>query len=140
MRHERLLHLAPYAIDLEALDLGDLCAFALHREREARVDPLAIQQHRAGTTGTMVTPLLGACQVEVLTQAIQKTDAGIEDQVVATPFTCRLTGTATSVVRRSVPSRGAGGGFVRDLRAVRTTRATGPMAASKAPVFAGMSR
>ena len=46
----------------QTLDGGDLAALCLHRQGEAGVDTLAVQQHRAGAARALVTAFLGARQ------------------------------------------------------------------------------
>jgi hypothetical protein len=51
---------------------GDLIALVHHGKAEAGVHPPAIDVHGASTALTVITPLLGARQENVFTQAVQQ--------------------------------------------------------------------
>src|SRR5919107_4775731 len=54
------------------LDGGDLPAVVLDGQGQARVDPHAVDEHRAGTAGALVAALLGAGHPEPLTQRVEQ--------------------------------------------------------------------
>jgi hypothetical protein len=54
-----------------------------HGEREAAVDALSIDDHRAGAALPLVAALLGPCQPEMLTQRIEQSYAWIEIESAA---------------------------------------------------------
>ena len=55
-------------------------AFVHHRERQARVDAAAVDDHRAGAALALVAALLGAGQVQVLAQRVEQGGARVELQ------------------------------------------------------------
>jgi hypothetical protein len=57
----------------KAFDRYDLGPLVHHREREARIDPPAIHQHRARATLAVIASFFGAGEVEVLTQRVKQT-------------------------------------------------------------------
>ena len=56
-------------------------ALVHHGEREARVDPPAVDEHGARAALAVVAALLGAGQVEVLAQRIEQRGAQVELEV-----------------------------------------------------------
>ncbi len=66
----------------DALDGRDLRAVIHDGKRQARIDALAVYQHRAGPARTLVAPLFGAGQREPLPQHIQNRQAGIDNQLM----------------------------------------------------------
>ena len=56
----------------EALDGGDLRAVLHHRESEARIDPPAIDQDRAGAALAVVAALLGPGEIEMQAQQVEQ--------------------------------------------------------------------
>ena len=60
------------AVGRKALDGGDLGAVLHHRERQARDDAPAVDQHRAGAALAVIATLLGAGQVEMLAQRVEQ--------------------------------------------------------------------
>ena len=69
----------------EALNRGDLTAGCGGREGQARVDPAAVNEHRAGPALAVVTPLLGAGQIKVLPQQVEQrcTNVDLEPEALA---------------------------------------------------------
>ena len=65
----------------QPLDRRDLAPIVLHRQREARQDTLAIDQHRARAARSLVAALLGAGQVQMLAEMIQQRHARIAGRV-----------------------------------------------------------
>src|SRR3712207_8813693 len=63
--------LFPYTTLFRSLD---------HREHQAGVHPLAVQQHGAGAALPVVAALLGAYEAQVLAQQIQQRGPGREDR------------------------------------------------------------
>jgi len=55
----------------EAFNRGDSPILILYRQREAGVDPLAVDQHRASPAGTLITTLLGADEPYVFAKEIE---------------------------------------------------------------------
>jgi hypothetical protein len=53
-----------------------------HGQRQAGVDALAVEQHRAGAALAMVAALLGAGQVQVLAQRVEQRGARVQVQRV----------------------------------------------------------
>ena len=75
----------------DALDGEDLGAVVADRQRQARIDPPAVDQHRAGAALAAVAALLGAGQVQPLAQEIEQRDARVvELDSRRTPLTVRL--------------------------------------------------
>jgi hypothetical protein len=56
----------------KAFDSGHLCALVHHCERQAGIDPLTIHDDRASTALPMVTALLCADQIQVLSEGIKQ--------------------------------------------------------------------
>ena len=77
MLDERRLQRVQRARRAEPFDGGDLAALVLHGQREAAVDALAVDQHRAGAAGALVAALLGAEQVQLLAQQIEQRGAHV---------------------------------------------------------------
>jgi hypothetical protein len=65
----------------QPLDGGDLASLVLHRERKARQDPLAVDQHRAGAARALIAPLLGAVEMERLAQQVEQRHARVGREV-----------------------------------------------------------
>jgi hypothetical protein len=59
------------------LDRQNVGAVVTDRKREARIDPPAVDDDRAGAALTAVTALLGAGQIQVFAQKVQKRNARI---------------------------------------------------------------
>ena len=64
----------------ETLDGGHLAAFARCGERQAGQHPLAVRQHRARATGSLVTALLGAGEADMVTQRVEQGHPGVHHQ------------------------------------------------------------
>ena len=62
----------------EALDGDDLAARILDGQRETRQDPLAVDEHRAGTAGALVAALLRPGEAEMLSEGIEQRHARVE--------------------------------------------------------------
>jgi len=56
----------------QPFDGYDLVTFVHDREREAGVDPAAVEQHRAGAALPVVAALLGTRQVEMFAQRVEQ--------------------------------------------------------------------
>ena len=83
---ERLLHRMQAAVVAgQPFDRRDRAAVALRRERQARHDALAVEQHRARAAGALIAALLRAGQPELVAQRVEQRDAGIELQPVRPP-------------------------------------------------------
>jgi len=62
----------------DALDGHDLPTGGGDGEHQATVDPMAVEQHRAGTTLPVVAALLGAREPEMLAQHVQERDPVVQ--------------------------------------------------------------
>lgn len=60
----------------KAFDSGQLGTVAHHRQRQAGIHPLAVEQHGAGTALAVVTAFLRADQVQLFPQQIQQGGPG----------------------------------------------------------------
>src|SRR6476620_8008711 len=78
MAHECGLHWVKIAAFFQALDGRYLVARMHHGERQAAVDALSIDDHRAGAALPLVATLLRTGQPEMLTQRIEQRYARIE--------------------------------------------------------------
>ena len=76
--HECGLHGMQIAVLCQTLDGGDLVAGMHHRERQAAVDALSVDDHRAGAALSLVAALLRTGQPEMLTQRIEQRYARVE--------------------------------------------------------------
>ena len=81
MLDERLLQRVQRAAGGQAFDRGDRAALVLHRQRQARQDALAVDQHRAGAAGALVAALLGAGEMQVLAQQVEQRCPDIDRKV-----------------------------------------------------------
>jgi hypothetical protein len=70
----------------DAFDGEDIGAVMADRQRHARIDAPAVDQHRTGTALAAVTSLFGAGQMEAFTQEVEKRDAGVI-QFDVSPYT-----------------------------------------------------
>ena len=61
----------------DALDRQDIGAVGAHRQREAGIDPPAVDQHGAGAALAAVAALLGSGQVQALAQQVEQRDARV---------------------------------------------------------------
>ena len=95
--HEGGLHRMQVVRRAQALDGGDLVALVHHRERQAGVDPPAVDDHRAGAALAVVAALLGAGEMQVLAQRIEQRGAGVDLQRTDWPFTVKETRVMTGV-------------------------------------------
>ncbi|MNH24987.1 hypothetical protein D3C79_849480 [compost metagenome] len=68
------------AVAGQPFDGDQLGAVTHDRQREAGVDALAITQHCAGPALAMVAALLGAYQVQLLTQQVEQRGPGVHLQ------------------------------------------------------------
>ncbi|ORV96089.1 hypothetical protein AWC13_19135 [Mycobacterium kubicae] len=75
---ERLLQRVKFAALGKTLDGGDVRAVMHHRKRQAGVDPPTIDQHRAGTAGSLVAAFLGARQPGAFAQHVQQRGAVVD--------------------------------------------------------------
>ena len=66
-----------YVAARDTLDRKHIGAVMADRQSEARIDPSAVDQHRACAALAAVASLLGACQIETLAQKIKQGDAGV---------------------------------------------------------------
>ena len=92
MRDERRLHRMQLVAARDALDREDVGAVVADRQRQARIDPSAVDQDRARAALAAVAALLGSGQVEPLAQEIEQRDARVVQARCPrrTPFTVRL--------------------------------------------------
>ncbi len=79
---KRLLHRMQPAILGNPLDRGDGPAACHHRQHQAGIDPLALQQHRAGAALAEVAATLGAGEMQPITQRVEQRGAGIDHERV----------------------------------------------------------
>ena len=56
----------------QALDGDNLRAVFHHRQRQTAIDPLAIDEHRAGAALAMIAAFLGAGKVQALAQQVEQ--------------------------------------------------------------------
>jgi hypothetical protein len=68
---ERLLQPRQLPVLGEPLDADDVGAVVGDRQRQAAVDPLPVEQDRAGSALAVVTALLDPGQVEMLAQEVE---------------------------------------------------------------------
>src|SRR5215469_16049653 len=78
MAHERGLHRMESVLLGQALDGGDLVTIMHHRERQAAIDALSVDDDRAGAALSLVAALLRAGQPEILAQRIEQRRTRIE--------------------------------------------------------------
>jgi hypothetical protein len=83
-----------------ALDGEHIGAVAAQRQGEARIDPSAVDMHRARAALTTVAAFFGAGQVETLAQKIEQRDARVVE-LDLTPFA--VDGESDAVSHASVP-------------------------------------
>lgn len=62
----------------EAFDGGDSIALVLHRQAEARVDALTVDQHGTGTALTVVAAFFCSGQLQMFAQGIEQRGPGVE--------------------------------------------------------------
>ena len=62
----------------EAFDGGDGIALVLHRQAEAGIDALTVDQHGTGTALTVVAALLGPGQLQMFAQGIKQRSPRVE--------------------------------------------------------------
>jgi hypothetical protein len=82
MVHEGLLHRMGPTVLCQSLDRGDLATVLHHRQGQAGIDALAVDQHRAGAALAAVAPLLGTGQSELVAQRVEQADAWLDQQLV----------------------------------------------------------
>src|SRR5262249_61735352 len=73
---EGLLNGMELAVGGKALDRGHVVAFRLDGEERARLDRLAVEQHRAGAARGRVAADVRACQSELISQEVDEELAG----------------------------------------------------------------
>ena len=77
MRDKGLLHrMQPVALR-DAFDRQDVSAVVADREREARIDPAAVDDDRAGAALAAVAAFLGSGQIQPFAKKIEQRDARI---------------------------------------------------------------
>ena len=88
--------------------MSDVGAVVADRERQARIDPPAVDQDRAGAALAAVAALLGAGQVQPLAQEIEQRDARVVEArgPARTPLTVRLMERFMQVLRSDAMSNG----------------------------------
>ena len=74
-----------------------LVAFVHDGERQAGIDPAAVDDHGAGAALALIAALLGAGEMEVLAQRVQQRGARIELKLARWPFTVKETRVMTGV-------------------------------------------
>ena len=67
---ERLLERVKRTVARKPLDRRHRAALRLHREREARLDDTAVDEHRAGAAHASLAAALGAGQREIIAQQV----------------------------------------------------------------------
>ena len=77
MSDESGLHRMKLVAARDALDRQDIGAVVADRQSQARIDPSAVDQDRAGAALAAVASLLGSGQVQTLAQEIEQRDAGV---------------------------------------------------------------
>src|SRR5262245_47124060 len=77
---ERLLHRVQLAAGGEAVHGANLLALALDRERRARVDRAAVDDHRAGAAGAAVAAAFVARHVDAHAQRVEQRHARLDRQ------------------------------------------------------------
>ena len=82
MRDEGLLYRMQRIDRPDPFDRRDIPPGTLNGECEAGVHPLAIDQHGACPTRTLVTPLLGAGEMQVVAQEIEQCRPRLDDQTL----------------------------------------------------------
>jgi hypothetical protein len=80
MAHEGGLHRMEVVAFRQAFDGGDVIAGVHHRQRQAAVDALAVDDDRARAALPLVASLLGAGEREPLAKRIKQRGAGVERQ------------------------------------------------------------
>src|SRR3954470_4848560 len=83
MSDEGGLHWMKLVAARDAFDGEDVGAVMADGEREAGVDPLAVDENGAGAALAAIASLLGSGQMEALTQEIEQRDARIVEDEVA---------------------------------------------------------
>ena len=101
MTHESRLHRVEVVTVRQAFDGGDVVVGVHHREREAAVDALPVDDHCAGAALPVIASLLGAGEREMLTQRVEQCGARIERQMFAATVDLKSDGHA--VLRRLAP-------------------------------------
>ena len=124
MLDERLLQRVQAVAVRQALDRGDLAALVLHRQRQAGVDALAVDQHRAGAAGALVAALLGAGEAEVVAQQVEERGAQVDVDATARPLIQKSIATLLSEAN-GLPT-GTFPGGERGPPGPRSERARGP--------------
>src|SRR5262245_12114963 len=85
MAHESGLHGMQRALLCQTFDGGDLVAVMHHRECQAAIDALSIDDDRAGAALSLVAALLRTGQREMLSQSIEQRGPRIEVQGIVPP-------------------------------------------------------
>src|SRR5688572_13593335 len=85
MPDTRFLQGMEHLVSGKAFNSGDVPAFILDGECEAREDAFAVDQNRTGTATALVAALLRAGQVQMIAECVEKAHAGIERDVVHGP-------------------------------------------------------
>ena len=89
----------------QAFNGGDCAVLHLDRQFHAGVDWLAIRKHRARATGRSIADLLGAGELKLVPQYIEKSNPGLDFQFVPVPVDqqhqpCRLWSDRFLVIQR----------------------------------------
>ena len=85
MPDERRLQGMQHVVSGKTFNGGDVPAFVLDGECEAREDAFPVDQHRAGTARALVAALLRAGQIQMIAECVEKAHARIERDVVHGP-------------------------------------------------------
>ncbi len=64
----------------QPLDGGDVVAVVHRRQGQARIDPPALDDHRAGTALAVIATLLGAGELQLLAQRVEQGGPRVEFQ------------------------------------------------------------
>src|ERR1700761_2435667 len=82
MLDERFLQRVQRRSPGQAFDRRDRAVLILDRQSKARIDPLAVDQHRARAAGALIAAFFCAGQVKMLPQQVEQGSADIWDHVM----------------------------------------------------------
>ena len=106
MLDERLLQRVQLAVRAEPLDRGDRATFVLDRQRQAREDSLAVDQHRAGAARALVAALLRAREPEPLPEHVEQALARLQlERVLLAVDPQAAHRQSTETTRKGLPDR-----------------------------------
>jgi hypothetical protein len=70
----------------EPFDRRDRAILVLYGERQAGIDPFAVDEDRAGSAGALVAAFLGSCQVKMISKQIQQRCTVVDRQLMRSPI------------------------------------------------------